>query len=131
MRKSLLYMGFGVLMLLGAFHVIAQTFYLYWDMRWFDSFVHFLGGLSMGLVFLWIWFASGVFSRSTPSKKEAFLTALIAGMVIGVGWEVFEYAHGIANPIGNYTLDTFHDLLADFLGAGLAGVIGRNHKLYE
>lgn len=132
MQKSLLYGGFGVLVALGTFDFLGRVFYFYWDVRWFDSLAHFLGGLAMGLIFLWVWFVSGLFGRSTPSKREAFVTSILAAMIIGLGWEFFEYAHGIANPVGgNYPLDTFHDLLADFWGGAVAGFVGRNHKRYE
>jgi hypothetical protein len=131
MKKSLLFLGFATLVVLGVLHFIAQTFYFYWDMRWFDSVVHGLGGLAIGFLFLWIWFSSGIFGKNTPSKKEAFVLSIVAGMIVGCGWEFFEFAHGIASPIGNYALDTFNDLWADFVGAGIAGIVGGRSMFYE
>jgi hypothetical protein len=132
MKKSLLFVAFGILLILAGLHYAGSIFYLYWDMRWFDSLAHFLGGAGIGFLFLWIWYDSGLFGRSAPSKKAVFLTALISAMIVGIGWEFFEYVNGVANPIaGNYPLDTFNDLLADFYGAVFAGIIGANKKFYE
>jgi hypothetical protein len=103
----------------------------FWGIRWFDSLMHFLGGLTIGTFSLWVWFISGLFGRKTPSKKEAFVAALIFAMLAGVWWEFFEYAYGIAHPIGSYALDTFHDCLADFVGGMAAGLLGAHRSFYE
>lgn len=99
-------------------------------MRWFDSLMHFLGGLSAGLFSLWVWYVSGLLGREVPTRKQVFITTLIWVMIVGVGWEFFEYVNGIANPIGNYALDTFNDLVADFVGAVVAGLWAGSHKFY-
>ena len=52
-------------------------------------------------------------------------------MIVGVGWEIFEYANHIANPIGSYQLDTTFDLVSDFVGALVAGRIGSAKHYYE
>jgi hypothetical protein len=85
----------------------------------------------MGFLSLWIWYSSGLFGKNAPNKKQAFLVSLISAMVIGLGWEFFEFAHGIANPIGSYALDTLHDLISDFGGAVIAGIIGAQKSFYE
>ena len=131
MKKSLLFISFFVLILLGVMHYVGEKLYLYWDMRWFDSLAHFLGGLSMGFICLWVWYVSGLFGKGTPNKKQAFLVSLIGGMLIGIGWEFFEFANGIAHPIGSYALDTFNDVLADFVGSATAGIIGAQKAFYE
>jgi hypothetical protein len=131
MKKSLLFVIFAILAFLGGLHYLGQTFYFYWDLRWYDNLAHFLGGLSMGFLCLWLWYRSGFFGMSVPNKKEAFLTAILGGMLIGLGWEFFEFAYGIANPIGSYALDTFNDLASDFIGASLAGIVGARQAFYE
>lgn len=92
--------------------------------------MHFLGGLSVGLFSLWVWFVSGLFGKEVPTKKTAFVTALSCALLVGGWWEFFEYAHGIANPIGNYALDTFNDVCADIVGGVLAGIWGARGKFY-
>ncbi|MDB5194576.1 MAG: seg [Parcubacteria group bacterium] len=129
MRKSrLLFLSFLFFIILIAFYFVSAAF---WDMRWFDSSMHFLGGLSIGLFSLWVWFVSGLFGRNTPSKKEVFVAALVFSMLAGIWWEFFEFANGIARPIGSYPLDTFNDVLADFIGGIVAGVWGGLRSFYE
>jgi VanZ family protein len=127
-HSSLLYTGFSTLIVLAGLYKITAAF---WNVRWFDSAMHFLGALSIGLLALWVWYSSGLFGLATPSKREAFVAAVIFAMLVGLWWEYFEYAHGIANPIGNYRLDTWNDVLADFVGAMVAGIWGGARKFYE
>lgn len=126
-KSSLLYRAFAVLIILGLLFSVAGSF---WDMRWFDSLMHFLGGLSTGLFALWMWYVSGLFGREMPNRKQIFITAMVCVCIVSVGWEFFEYVNGIANPIGSYPLDTFNDLIADFAGGIIAGVWAGSKKFY-
>ena len=98
---------------------------------WFHSLVHCLGGASIGFLFLWIWYDSGLFGRETPNKKSVFIASLISAVIMGLGWEFFELVNNISHPIGSYSLDTFNDILADFCGGVFAGIVGANKKFYE
>jgi hypothetical protein len=131
MKSKLLWLTLASIVFLGALHAIGDVFYLYWNSFWFDGLAHFLGGFAMGLIFLWIWFASGIFERSVPNKREAFLAAVLFALFIGVSWEFFEFVYGIANPVGgNYPIDTFHDVCFDFIGGVIAGLLGRIKSFY-
>lgn len=124
MRKfSLLYAGFAALLVLAFLHYLAVFFYLYWTISWWDTMVHFIGGVSMGLLSLWLWW--DVLWQRRPSPMAAYISSIIFVMIIGAGWEIFEYVNNIANPsIGeSYFEDTLHDLIADFLGSILAGLM--------
>jgi hypothetical protein len=128
MRKNrLLYYAFAVLIILGLLFSVSGSF---WDMRWFDSLMHFLGGLSAGLFAVWVWYVSGLFGWDVPTKKQVFITALFWAMFVGVGWEFFEYVNGMANPIGSYALDTFNDVFADFIGGVVAGLFAGRTNFY-
>lgn len=124
MRKfSLLYAGFAALLVLAFMHFLATLFYFYWTVSWWDNMVHFLGGVSIGILSLWLWW--DVLWRRRPSPVAAYLSAIVFVMIIGAGWEIFEYVYNIANPSTgeSYFEDTFHDLIADFLGSILAGLV--------
>ena len=132
MKRHLLTLTFLAVIAIGVLHEIGSVFYLYWSVVWFDGLVHYVGALAVGFLTLWVWYVSGLFGHSTPSRKEAMVFSLLTVMVIGLGWEYFEYAYGIAVPAGvNYALDTFHDLLFDFLGALTVGFVGRVRGFYE
>lgn len=127
-RRRLLIISFLIALIFIFLYQVSDAF---WGMRWFDSLMHFTGGLLVGMFMLWVWFVSGVFGRSTPSKKEAMIAAVSFAMLAGIWWEFFEFAYGIARPIGSYPLDTFHDVLADFVGGIVAGFWGARRHFYE
>lgn len=131
MKHRLLYISFGLIILLGALHWTASMLYLYWTISWFDTMMHFLGGVSLGILSLWTLYASGIFKRLTPNQARAIITAIMIVLAIGVGWEIFENLNGLTQSTEGYKLDTIHDLLADTLGALVAGLVGSNKSLYE
>jgi len=132
-KYRLLFAAFGAIILLGALHLVASAFYFYWTVAWFDTMMHFLGGLSLGFFAIWFWYDSPLFDRRIPTKREVFLAAFLSIIFIGIGWEFFEYVYGISAPSAGQTFgqDTFCDLIADLCGASLAGVAGRLTWLYE
>lgn len=131
MNHRLLYISFLFIALLGVLHYLASSFYFYWTISWFDTVMHFLGGISMGLLSLWVIYASGIFKRMTPTRTRTIVTVLIAVLVVGIGWEIFENLNGLTQSTEGYKLDTIHDLIADICGGLVAGFIGANKKFYE
>jgi hypothetical protein len=119
MSKKLLYSAFWAVVVVTSVDFVSRTFYLYWSTRWLDTVSHFLGGVAIGL--LTLWFIS-LFKKIKFSKLEVVLWSVAGTMIIGVGWEVFEYLLNIAGPsIGEtYTFDTTLDLSADLIGAIVA-----------
>lgn len=100
----------GILILSGIIFVlqdIALAEFLYWRWWWFDILMHFLGGVLVGALAL---FVSDLF------KTPFTLTFVIFLVGIGVGWEVFERMFGLYNAIG-YWEDTILDLIMDTIGA--------------
>ncbi len=130
MRSKLLFIILGLAILLGGLHYLASELYFYWFISWFDNLMHFLGGLTIGLLSLWICFISGIFPRATPTKKEAIITSMAAVLVIGIGWEIFEFVNGLTQSTEGYPLDTFHDLISDLAGAVIAGDLGSRKKFF-
>lgn len=91
---------------------IALANLLYWYYPWFDTMMHFLGGLTVA-----------VFGIALLKKKRAlvFLCGMIA---IAVGWELFELGIN-AQREENFAFDTSLDLLMDALGMSIAYVLAR------
>ncbi len=101
------------------FHLAAEQYYWYWQYRWLDIPMHFLGGVWLGLAGIWViyhieWFKN-IRDRTTP-----LLAALLAGLVIGILWEGYEFVvwqlAGNGLPIG-YWEDTAKDIVIDIIGA--------------
>jgi hypothetical protein len=114
-RQPLFIFLFFLLFLMAVLHITATMLFFYWIYPWFDNMMHFLGGLLVGLTGLWLVFQSGYL----PSGWMRYSPTLIVGVgivIVGVGWEVFEYLTGISLQ-QSFVADTISDLLMDGLGA--------------
>ncbi len=104
-----------------AVHLLASSWGFYYIAQGFDKVMHFWGGVSVALFFIWYFYFSGRFTLPLPKDSKIFFIFLIVGLValVGVGWEFFEY---IGNNYiakgqmqGDLT-DTMGDLFADLVG---------------
>lgn len=111
--RSLFLTQLGLLVVIGTLHLSALAFSLYWQYPWFDVLLHFLGGLWVFLVLVWI----------MERFHIGYTTLLIFFGVLMVGglWELFELWAGIPRE-ANFVLDTSIDILMDALG-GLSGML--------
>jgi len=114
----LLFLSAVLIILLAAVHIVASIFYLYWTIPWLDIPMHFLGGVWAAATALWVYFFSDYFGGRVFDKRVAWTIALGSAVIIGIGWEIFEYVLS-ATFASNYWLDTSIDLLLDVLGATL------------
>ena len=88
----------------------ASKFHLYSSIWFFDMPMHFLGGLWVGLFFIYLfWFK--------PLSSNLFIEIMMGVLFIGVSWEIFEFI--FTNHIGQApfnTLDTISDICFDLAG---------------
>src|SRR3989344_3927330 len=132
MKDRLLLYSFVSVIVVASVSFVANFFYLYWTVWWFDNISHFLGGLSMGL--LWFWAFNKLFRFVAESSfKNILFIVLVLVLAVGVGWEIFEYIFDIANPTGfeTYWQDTAYDLIADTFGAVSASLLIFKNRLYD
>ena len=73
LKKSLLLEILVLAVVMALLHQAALTFFLYWTTDWFDILMHFLGGLEMGLIALFIFVTSGF----VPVLKEHKVTVIL------------------------------------------------------
>jgi hypothetical protein len=85
--------------------------FFFWYYPWFDTPLHLVGGLTIGL-----WGASLAWRRGY-SRYRAFIFILLLALAIGLTWELFEYVYGLTAEEGNYWSDTLGDLGNDVIGA--------------
>lgn len=53
---------------------------------------------------------------SSPRRTVLYTVAVV--LIIGIGWEVFEYVYGLTDATeSKYYMDVVHDLISDTLGA--------------
>lgn len=91
-------------------HLLAEQFYWYYSIAWFDMFMHFLGGVWLGLFFFY------VFSRNKQIVPFA-LKIIFFILMVGILWEVFQFF--TKNYIGGDpfdSMDTLSDIFFDLLG---------------
>ncbi len=119
MRKSyFLYCGLGLSILLWVLNSIALDQSLYWSLGWYDIMMHFLAGLTIGVVVVWFLNPQGWSLRS-------FLLVLMYVMVVSVAYEIFEYMNGLTLSTQEYPIDTTIDLVMDAIGAIFAAIVLR------
>jgi hypothetical protein len=92
---------------------IARVDYLYWRYPWSDTFSHFLGSLTIGVL---------VVAFLGPVFRPFVYVSLVT--LVAIGWELFEYHIGATSP-KYIVLDTKSDLLFDAIGGSLSYVIAR------
>lgn len=112
-RRPLLYIGFGLAIILWILNFIALAFYFYWTIGWYDYLMHFLGGLTLGVLAVWAF-------KIERSSLKSFLAVFTIVMVAGGVWEVLEYINDAAFSTEGYVLDTTKDLIMDAVGAAVA-----------
>ena len=98
---------------------------LYWAYSWFDTPMHFLGGLAAGVLALDIWhFAMRApYGRHVRILRVLFVLGLVS--LIGVLWELHEYLLDLRHypaVLQPSIADTMKDLMMDLLGGGFAYV---------
>ncbi len=120
-RERLLRFLATLVLIVALLHIGATVFYLYWTLWWYDMVVHFLGGVFIGLLTLWMVFFSEYLGTHRMSSRATVLIIMLLGTLgIGIGWEIFERLLGHTWSVEGYWLDTGIDLFLDSAG-GLVG----------
>jgi hypothetical protein len=95
-------------------YFLGLEYSLFWFYWWYDIPMHLLGGLVVGF------WGSALAARRAVLPYQALTLVLLAALVIGITWEIFEHVSGLTQGKPGYWEDTFKDLLNDCVGAGLA-----------
>lgn len=116
-KKHLIIRTLELVALIFLINWIAMTFHWYSIIWWFDMPMHFLGGIFIGMLYVYM-----IIRRGTALWSfKAVMWGLAAVLTIGVLWEVFEFSLDTwvtfrpQNP-----LDTLSDLCFDVAGGALA-----------
>lgn len=115
-RRILLSLLVSLSAVLAVSHYVASLLGIYADLWWFDMAMHTVGGAVAGLFFLFIVGSIRGLSSLLYTKRGIYLVALAGALLVGIGWEIFEYIYDIAYAT-NYVRDTASDILMDAVGA--------------
>jgi len=118
LRKKILYSAFALVILVYILHVVALKFYFYWQLPWFDSPMHFLGGIFTGLIVLYVYMLTKGQENILEIKENTLMNLiLITIAIVGIVWEVWEYSFGLSFTRGNDFFGTIEDLYVGVIGA--------------
>ncbi len=130
MNKKLLLSACLLVLFIWLVNTSASYFYWYSAMWWFDIPMHIMGGMFLGLL------AGALFFKKirTLSNKEALVVILLFVLIVGLGWEVFEYV--VQTIIKGQQLasipDSVKDMVMDLLGGLLTSLfVLRSIKRYN
>ncbi len=100
-------------------HVTALENFWYWKFSWFDTVMHFLGGVIVSGCAVWVW----SIEKPLGSLFHTLLVTAAAILLVGIGWEIFEVGTGVQMMDVGYPLDTALDLVMDTLGTAIGTVL--------
>lgn len=107
-----------------ATHQVFLFFDFFWLFWWADILLHIAGGALV----VWSWYTierTQTFPRTMALRYHHPLFVLLVMMI---GWEIFEYAFGIANTT-NYIADTAQDFLFGALGGLVAFFVHKSRTI--
>ena len=114
-RKKFFIRIASLVFLIFILNYLAQKFYWYYTIWYFDMIMHFLGGFWVGLASLWIFSGEKDFKAELNARLTLNVVAYV--LFIGISWEFFEYFF-VNNLAGNpfNMLDTVSDVFFDLAG---------------
>lgn len=107
-------------------HMVATKYSLYWEIDWFDNFMHLFGGVVLVLLFYTLTDINVLGEKWVTAWKRAVL--LVFSVLIG--WEVLGVAM-MGRFKENFVIDTTLDLVFGILGCTVGWFIGRQLKKLE
>ena len=105
-NKKLLIRIISLIISISVLHILASKFYWYTSIWWLDMPMHFLGGLWLGLFFIFI-------SFKKEFNRKLIFEILLGVLLVGICWEIFEILT-LKYPF-NF-LDNISDVLLDLAG---------------
>jgi len=125
-KKPLLIELFILAVIVAFLHYLALTFYLYWTIEWFDIVMHFLGGATIAILAMFLFYTSGYMDFPKAHIGSIFAMTIGSVLLAGLVWELWELFVGFTDVIEDQG-DTFLDLLMDVIGGIVAFAYGKKH----
>lgn len=114
-------LGFAFLSLVAIVHHFALLNAWYYELKWLDTWVHLVSGVSLGFFLTWL-FLIRLFGR-VSSSWSLYLTVILT-LIISLLWEWFEVSIGLRFK-DNYYFDTSLDVAMNIIGALFANLVAR------
>lgn len=119
MQKKLAATSFFLIAIILCLHLLANTFYWYVSIPWFDMLMHTLGGVFLAF------FAATLAPKFLLKNFSLgnMLAILVVVFIVGLGWEAFEYIVQYVIK-GSIRLAHIGDSISDMVCDMVGGVIG-------
>ncbi len=130
------------LLIIIAMHAVAIYFSLYWIVWWLDIVMHFLGGVWISFLAVWLFFSEKINLLNGLSAFYAMIIILGITALGAVLWEFFEFSFAkiifgkiedvikLADPAQLGVADTMSDLFFGLLGGLVGGLFFIKNKNY-
>lgn len=113
-----------LVLLIFGFNLFATYWHLYFLIWWLDIPVHMFGGACIALIALSFYFRPTSLGFQKYSSLSMFVYAITATLILGLGWEVYEFVFDRAMSVNDLQLgDTIKDICDDLFGAGVATLL--------
>ncbi len=124
-----------ILALVLVLNFFAFQFFWYWKFWWFDLVMHFLGGLTVGYLVIFITqiYHREYFLNQFKSRADILALVLISAFIVGGAWELFEFSVDqhqalplLIKSIATLQMglkDSLLDILLDLIGASVSAFI--------
>lgn len=115
----------GLLILIFIANTLANRFFWYDSLWWFDMPMHFLGGFIVATLTLLVFIKwNSIKGDSHIRIRSIILISFFSALVIGIGWEIFEFIVDLFYPLAHmaHVLDSFSDLFFDASGGMCAAL---------
>lgn len=113
LSKTVAYFG----IFLAGLNAVASFLSWYQLIPWFDSLMHFLGGVWVAYLVTWLYV---IFTKGQRDVNKAKFLILFLVFIVAFGWEVYEYIAQDFLGIGN-ALATFDDSVVDMIFGMIGG----------
>lgn len=114
----------SIIVLIALTNAAAFYWHLYFYYPWLDIPLHFFGGLWVALYALAWYYGTSWLKEKDETVAFVFAYAISATLLVGLGWELFEFSLETIVAFSEHDLgDTLLDLVMDTLGALVAGAV--------
>jgi len=114
MRNRLVKYTISLALLVGVLDFLANEYYFYWTVSWYDMMMHFLAGVlvAFAIALFWHYLFKGEYN------KKSIFTALAMSLFVGLVWEWYELYFELTSAQDGwlYYRDTISDLFLDLFG---------------
>jgi hypothetical protein len=123
-KRKLIKEALILVLMIGVINVVASYFHWYWSIWWFDMPVHFMGGVFVAMLTIYILYKRIGVSMASKQNLKVLLIILAGTFVFGFLWEIFEFfvQGGLNGNLANVT-DSVSDMCFDLAGGIFASIM--------